>query len=369
MTDVVTLLMCGDVMLGRGIDQILAHPGDPTLAEEYVCDARRYVALAEQVSGPVPYPVDDAWPWGEALGEIQHSRPGVLVVNLETSVTRCSDFAPGKGINYRMSPDNLGSLSVAEPNVCVLANNHVMDFGPRGLSDTLRALEAAGLDIVGAGRDLDSASAPVIVAPDGRPAIAVLAYGHRSSGVPAHWAASTDRPGIAVLLDLSASTAASVAARVEREKQRGAIVVLSLHWGSNWGYEVPREQVRFAHRMVDAGVDVVYTHSSHHPRPIEVYAGRLVLYGCGDFVNDYEGIRGYERYRDELRLLFRVVLAPDGSLVSADLVPFQSRRLRLERAGPPDVRWLASVLDEQSRRYGVRVRPTPDDRITLDLDR
>jgi poly-gamma-glutamate synthesis protein (capsule biosynthesis protein) len=363
-TDTVTLMLCGDVMLGRGIDQVLRHPGDPTLRERHVRDARRYVDLAEHLSGRIPHPVDDTWPWGAALGEIQRMRPAVLVVNLETSVTRSPEFAPGKGIHYRMSPANLGSLVAAAPDICVLANNHVMDFGPAGLAETLRALEIAGLVAVGAGSDLDAATAPATVSPNDGPSVVALAYAHGSSGVPAGWAASTERPGVAVLPDLSTRTITAVAARVEREKGRGAIVVLSLHWGSNWGYDVPRDQVRFAHRMVDAGVDVVHGHSSHHPRPIEVYAGRLVLYGCGDFVNDYEGIRGYERYRDDLRLLYGVTLSSDGSLVTAEAVPFQSRRLRLEAATPADAAWLASVLDRESRRYGVHLRASGD-RIAL----
>jgi len=364
--ETVTLMLCGDVMLGRGVDQVLAHPGDPTLVERYQRDARRYVDLAEEASGSIRYPVDDSWPWGEALGELERSRPGVLVVNLETSVTRCPDFARGKGIHYRMSPENLGALQVAQPDVCVLANNHVLDFGRPGLDESLRALHGGGLRTVGAGPDLEAALAPAVVAADGGPEVTVLAYGDGSSGVPAGWAATADRPGVARIPDLSARTAASVAARIEREKQRGAIVVLSLHWGSNWGYDVPVEQVRFAHRMVDAGVDVLHGHSSHHPRPIEVYAGRLVLYGCGDFINDYEGIGGYEHYRDDLRVLYRIQLAEDGTLTAVELVPYQSRRLRLEHATSSDVGWLAEALDRTSREAGVHVRPTPGDRIVLE---
>jgi poly-gamma-glutamate synthesis protein (capsule biosynthesis protein) len=163
---------------------------------------------------------------------------------------------------------------------------------------------------------------------------------------------------VALLPDLSGRTADEVAARVEQEKRSGAVVVLSVHWGTNWGYDVPAEQVRFAHRMVDAGADVVHGHSSHHPRPIEVYDGRLVLYGCGDLVNDYEGIGSHRRYRDDLRLLHRVRLAPGGALVAAELVPFRARRLRLERAAPAEAGWLASVLDRESRRFDTRVQPT-----------
>jgi poly-gamma-glutamate capsule biosynthesis protein CapA/YwtB (metallophosphatase superfamily) len=360
-----TVLLCGDVMLGRGIDQILRHPGDPALIEPWVRDARAYVRLAEEVSEAVPIPVDDTWPWGAALSDIERSRPDAFVLNLETSITRADDFAPGKDIHYRMSPANLGCLVAARPDVCVLANNHVLDFGPRGLEDSLTALGAAGLTSVGAGRDHDSACAPAVVARGDPTPVAVLAYAHASSGVPGGWAATVDTPGVALLPNLSGQTAAAVGALVREEKSRGSVVVVSLHWGSNWGYQVPRDQVRFAHRMVEAGADIVHGHSSHHPRPFEVYHDRLVVYGCGDFINDYEGIRGYEEYRDDLRLLYRVTLEPNGTLVAAELLPFQSRRLRLERATASDVAWLESVLDRVSRKYGVRVRLTSEERIAL----
>ena len=240
MSDTITLLLCGDVMLGRGLDQILAHPGDPTLHESYFHDARGYVSLAERVSGVIPRPVEDTWPWGEALSEIERSRPGILVINLETSVTTSDDFAPRKPIHYRMSPDNLGCLAAAHPDVCVLANNHVLDLGAQGLQESLQRLAAAGLATAGAGHDLASALAPAVVSPNGTAAVSVLAYAHRSSGVPGGWAARVRRPGVALLPDMSMRTAAAIAARIDQEKARGANVVVSLHWGSNWGFDIPR---------------------------------------------------------------------------------------------------------------------------------
>jgi len=133
-----TVLLCGDVMLGRGVDQILRHPGDPALVEQSVRDARGYVHLAEVASGAIPRPVADGWPWGEALAEVAHARPAVLVVNVETSITRAAEFALGKAVHYRMSPANLPCLLAVGPDVCVLANNHVLDFGRSGLEETLR---------------------------------------------------------------------------------------------------------------------------------------------------------------------------------------------------------------------------------------
>ena len=144
--------------------------------------------------------------------------------------------------------------------------------------------------------------------------------------------------------------------RLAREKQPNDVVIASIHWGSNWGYAIPAEHVQFAHALIDAGVDLVHGHSSHHPRPIEVYRDRLVLYGCGDFLNDYEGIRGYESYRGELVLMYLPELSlRTGELVALKLVPLRIRRFRLERAEPNDTEWLQHVLERESRRFGVGI--------------
>jgi len=103
----VTLFLCGDVMTGRGVDQILPQPGNPELRERYAGDARSYVHLAERANGKIPRPAPFGWPWGDALAILDEVAPDVRVINLETSITRSSEFAPGKAVHYRMSPGNL----------------------------------------------------------------------------------------------------------------------------------------------------------------------------------------------------------------------------------------------------------------------
>jgi poly-gamma-glutamate synthesis protein (capsule biosynthesis protein) len=184
----------------------------------------------------------------------------------------------------------------------------------------------------------------------------VLSLGSGSSGVPAAWAATRARPGVDFLPDLSDASAAAVVERAARARRPGDRVVASIHWGDNWGYEVLDEQVRFAHRLIDGGVDVVHGHSSHHPRPVERYRDKLVLYGCGDLVDDYEGISGYERYRGDLSLVYLATLdAATGALDELRMLPFQMHRFRLRRAAPRDARWLAGTLDEVSAPFGARV--------------
>ncbi|MBB2911064.1 poly-gamma-glutamate synthesis protein (capsule biosynthesis protein) [Streptosporangium becharense] len=365
----VTLFLCGDVMLGRGVDQILPCPGDPALREAYISDARSYVELAEAVNGRIPRPVGFSWPWGDALWVLDEATLDVRVVNLETSVTRSDEFAPGKGVHYRMNPGNLPCLAEVRPDVCALANNHVLDFGRPGLGETLDVLAGAGLRTAGAGRDADEARRPAIV-PDGHGGrVLVFSFGLPSSGIPTDWAATRHRAGVDVVPEPSTAAAAAIADRVRREKRPGDVAVASVHWGSNWGYRIPLEQVRFAHRLVDGGVDVVHGHSSHHPRPIEVYHGRLILYGCGDLVDDYEGITGNERYRDDLRLLYLVSLEPgSGELAGLRMVPLQAHRMRLRHASQEDSHWLRGLLDRIGGGFGARVGLEPDGVLTLRRD-
>ncbi|MGW2331988.1 CapA family protein [Streptomyces sp. NPDC001700] len=363
--DAVTLSLCGDVMLGRGVDQILPHPGDPALREPYIRDSRAYVGLAEAANGPIPRPVGFSWPWGEALPVLDRAAPDVRVVNLETSVTRGGAFAPGKEIHYRMSPANLPGLAVARPDVCALANNHVLDRGRPGLDDTLDSLAAAGIQVAGAGRDMRSARRPAAVPAGSHHRVLVFACGTASSGIPPGWAARGDRSGVDLVSEHTADDAAALTRRVRQLKRAGDLVVVSIHWGTNWGYDIPEDQIRFAHALIDGGVDLVHGHSSHHPRPLEIYRDKLVLYGCGDLIDDYEGIGGYERYRDDLRLLYFATLRPDtGALLDLRMVVFQARRMRLRRAPHEDAAWLARTLGRTGSALGTRIALGRDDVLT-----
>ncbi|MRG97548.1 CapA family protein [Polyangium spumosum] len=360
------VFLCGDVMTGRGIDQILPFPSDRRLHEPYVEDALDYVALAERRSGPLPRPFAFSYVWGDALGEWAARAPDVRLVNLETSVTT-SDEAWPKGINYRMHPKNVPCLLAAQIDGCCLANNHVLDWGRAGLLETLDTLRGAGVATAGAGRDLDEAEAPAIFEVPGRGRVLVFSFSEPTSGSPRAWAAGAHEPGLAVLEDLGPQTARRVAARVSAWKRAGDVVITSIHWGGNWGYEVPREQATFARALIDeAGVDVVHGHSSHHPKGIEVHAGKPILYGCGDFLDDYEGIKGHESYRGDLTLMYFVRLdAPSGRLIELRMVPLRIHRFRLNHVAHADARWLAETLHHEGQRFGTEVVLDEDDTLLL----
>jgi poly-gamma-glutamate capsule biosynthesis protein CapA/YwtB (metallophosphatase superfamily) len=357
------LFLCGDVMTGRGIDQILRYPCAPQLYEPYMTDAREYVRLVERASGPVPRAVDDAYVWGDALEELERARPDARIINLETAVTQSEDWVQ-KGINYRMHPANVGCLTVARTDCCALANNHLLDWDRAGLIETLETLARVGIHTTGAGRNRDEAETPARL---GR--VLVYAVGCEDSGIPPSWAAGPDCPGIDFLGDLSSQAAERLTQRVRAARLPGDVVVVSIHWGGNWGYRVPREQSAFAHRLIDSGAaDVIHGHSSHHPKAIEIYRGKLVLYGCGDFINDYEGISGHDEFRGDLGLMYFPRLdATSGELVELELVALCRRRLRLERASETDAAWLCGVLNKEAERFGVSFARSASHRLRLVL--
>jgi len=349
------LFLCGDVMCGRGIDQVLAHPCSPEIHEDYMRSAEDYVVLAEQANGPIPRRNGPSYIWGAALKQLERMQPDARIVNLETAVTRSNDRAP-KGINYRMSPENAACLAAAKIDCCALANNHVLDWGRAGLIETLATLKNLNIKAVGAGLDDAQVRAPAALNLS-KARLLVFSFGSPSSGVPVEWAATQNAPGVNVLPELSETSALRVAGQIMALKKPDELAIVSIHWGSNWGYHVPDEQRVFAHTLVDkAGVSVIHGHSSHHPRPIEIYRDRLILYGCGDFLNDYEGIRGYARYRDDLVLMYFVDLAPTGgNLQALKLVPLQIKNFRLSIPSQRDIDWIQVTLDRECRRLGTTV--------------
>jgi poly-gamma-glutamate capsule biosynthesis protein CapA/YwtB (metallophosphatase superfamily) len=360
------LFLCGDVMTGRGIDQALPHPVNPILYEPYVRDAREYVALAEKANGPIPRPLRSDYIWGDALRELEHAEVDLRVANLETAVTSAEMPWPEKGIHYRMQPQNIGCLRSAKISACALANNHLLDWGYDGLSETLKTLDAAGIAHAGAGNDSEQAMRPAVLNTAGNGRLLLFSFGSRTSGIPQDWRATSISPGVNLLDDLSEATAARVADQMRVHQRTGDLIIASIHWGSNWGYEISRDQITFAHRLIEEGITIVHGHSSHHVKAIEIFKERLLLYGCGDFLTDYEGISGYEMFRGDLALMYLIELdSCSGELIAARLVPMRMRRFRLERASAADAKWLCNLLNALGTPFATQTHLDDDDSLTL----
>lgn len=349
----ITLFLSGDVMTGRGIDQVLPFSSDPTLHESYMTSALGYVQLAETANGPISKPVNFDYIWGDAISLLDKLKPDFRIINLETSITTSNAWEP-KGINYRMHPQNVPCLTAAKISCCVLANNHILDWGISGMTETLQTLNTVGIKTVGAGRTLEEAKSPAILTRNDHRVI-LFSLGSKTSGIPPSWAATTEHGGVNFIKNVDSSIHL-VQTQLNNIRRPNDIVVVSIHRGSNWGYEIPEEYRSFAKRLIDAGVDVIHGHSSHHVKGVEVYKNKLILYGCGDLITDYEGISGHEEFRGDLGILyFPTIDSTNGALVSLEMFPMQMKRFRLKTPSAIDIAWLTETLNREGRKLKTHV--------------
>ncbi|MEW6585027.1 MAG: CapA family protein [Nitrospirota bacterium] len=366
----ISIFMCGDVMTGRGIDQILPYPSIPVIYEPFMKSALGYVHLAEELNGPIKRPVGFSYIWGDALNELKLASPDARIINLETAVTKSDDYWKGKEINYRMNPKNIPCITSAGIDCCSLANNHVLDWGYAGLTETLETLKSANVKCAGAGLNAKEAGTPVIIDLGRKGRVVFFSYGSETSGIALNWAALEKRSGVNLIEDFSDAAVSRIKKEVREVKKKGDAVIASLHWGGNWGYKVPKEQREFAHALVaEAGIDIIHGHSSHHAKGIEVHEGHLIIYGCGDFINDYEGIGGYEHYRGDLGLMYFAEVDPEsGNLTGLRMTPTQMKNFRVNRASHEDAEWLTAVLNREGKQFGAKVEMDADNRLELRWD-
>jgi poly-gamma-glutamate capsule biosynthesis protein CapA/YwtB (metallophosphatase superfamily) len=266
----------------------------------------------------------------------------------------------------------------------------VLDWGRAGLEHTLDSLRGANVNTAGCGRNAEEAAAPAVIKTPRKPApgnvatendgfntVLVFAYGMPTSGVPSDWAATNHRSGVNYLRDLSAATVQKISEHITqykhmycRDGHTSLTVVFSVHWGGNWGFEIEEDYQRFAHALIDdAGVDVVHGHSSHHVKGIEVYKNKPIIYGCGDFLNDYEGISGHEEFRSDLSLMYFPVI--DTNSNDRDLVRFFVRPTKVHRLSVQlmedgaDYSYLVNLLNRESAKFGVSATKNDDGTIEL----
>lgn len=356
MAEPLKIVLGGDLMLGRGIDQCLRHHVDPGLFEPVVHDARHYVDLAERRNGPIQRPLPPEAPWGEALEWLRAYGPQLRIVNLETAITASSRPWRGKAVLYRMHPANVSCLRAARIDACSLANNHVLDWGQQGLIDTLTCLSQAGIRWAGAGLTARAAQTPARLPLAHGGALLLFAWGVASSGIPLRWQARHDQPGVALIERIDAAALARIQRCIAHRRRPGDRVLVSLHWGANWVAEIPAQQRWLARHLIEAaGVDLVFGHSSHHPLPLELHGERLILHGCGDLINDYEGLPDHGPWRSDLVCLYGVELdGASGILQALELRPFQLRGFQLRVPAMAERERLAAQIGLASAPPGWR---------------
>lgn len=221
------------------------------------------------------------WPFAK-LKDI-FSRADVVMVNCENAITNYDIKVP-KTFNFKMNPELVAIFRLHKIQV-TLANNHVFDYGRKGLEDTLKYLDESGIYHVGAGANLDKARKPIIRQIKGKK-IAFLAYGNYSP-------AGKNTPGTAY------STPEHVIEDIREAKKDGCdYVVVNFHWGIERATEPTVSDRELAHLAINNGADLIIGHHPHVLQPVEVYKGKVIAYSLGNFV-----FGGNSRYPRDSMLL------------------------------------------------------------------
>jgi len=317
----ITIAITGDVMLGRLVDETIAQRGF-------------------------------AYPWGDmrpALAEAD-----LLLVNLECAITdRASRWHDGdKEFYFKAAPAAVATLTAAGVDLASLANNHICDFGPEGLLDTMRALDAAGIAHAGAGATLDEARRPAVLTSRDR-RVAVVAF----ADYPKAWAAPDASPGLNYTpVSTDGAAFAPVRAAVSAARALADIVVFSIHWGPNMRARPTVAFRAFARSVVRAGADVFWGHSAHVVQGIEFYEGGVILYDTGDFVDDY----AVDTFlRNDLSALFRLRFGP-GGLERVELLPVQIAEMQVNAARGAARQWFVERATALCNEMGTALKVAMD---------
>lgn len=293
------LVLVGDVMLGRGVNAALRQ----------VCSE---------------------YPWGDTMRLFHEADWRLCNLECVMSDRGVPWSATQKAFHFRSDAKNIAVLKAAGIDAVSVANNHTLDFGYDAMREMLELLDANRIKHAGAGLNHSEAFEPAFSKLEGA-TIALIAF---TDNEP-QWEATADKEGIAyVPVDVTDDRAQELFAKIVAVKNQGTVVIVSAHWGPNWGYDPPKEHIRFAHRVIDEGADIIFGHSGHVFRGIELYRGRPIIYCAGNFIDDY-AIDELER-NDE-SFVFSIDLDNDA----------RPRSIRL---------WPTIIADRQARTAGVRAR-------------
>ena len=306
------LLLGGDAMLGRGVDDAIARQGvDRPLA-----------ALRAHLTGA-----------------------DLVAVNLECAITAADTWyqGPAKAFYFRARPAAAELLRRAGVGLCTLANNHALDAGAEGLLDTLDILGAHGIASVGAGADAEAAWAPEVLDIAGQRLGVLACCDHQ-----ADFAAGPDSPGIAYLDLTDPVQVDSLLGRVRHLAAAVDHAIVALHWQPNWVPRVTADYRLLAQRLVEAGARLVWGHSPHHFLGVEWLGTAAVLYSTGGLIDDYAVDA---EFRNDRQLLFEITLAP-GRVERVRALPLTLSLAHTTPAGGVARQWIADRFAAQCQALG-----------------
>lgn len=287
------LSFLGDVMLGRGVNEILREK-------------------------------DALYPWGDTLPLLRTA--DLRMCNLECVISDRGMPQQGKAFTFRSDAKNIAVLRAAKMNAVSLANNHALDYGYEALEECIGLLERERIAAPGVGGSDQESCELHIVLMNGDFLIGILAATDNEE----RWAAGSEKAGICFFMpDMKDPHAIRLVQNVRSGAASVPFVIVSLHWGSNWGYHPETGQQEFAHTLIDAGARIVFGHSPHVYRGVEFYGNGVVLYSAGDFIDDY-AVHPIER--NDQSCIFLINVHDEGAIASVQLYPIVIERCRARLA-------------------------------------
>lgn len=265
----------------------------------------------------------------------------ITIGNLEAPIATGGNEFREKRFRFRSDPAAAAAIRKAGFTHLSLANNHMLDFGPAALRETMEALDANGITHTGAGLDLEASRRERIVSVKGVK-VALLSY---SLTYPAEFFATTNRPGTAPGYE------AFVTSDIRRARSSADYVVVSFHWGVECADTPKPYQKNLAHKAIDAGASVVLGHHPHVLQGIEYYREGIIFYSLGNFAF------ASRSKKSDRSIIARITL--DNGLGQVELIPlnvlnsevrFQPRIL----AGPGGTA-VARHVERLSRDMGTRI--------------
>ena len=315
----VRIAVTGDVMLGRLVDELVV--GHASLQPEDL--------------------------WGDVLPLLLDA--DVRLANLECVISAKGQvWSPAsKTFHFRARPRAIDFLKHARIDGVTLANNHVLDYGPEALIECLQLLDENNIKRTGAGMTLGEAMFPIVLQTSGGP-VAVLAV---TDNEP-EWEATDCTPGIHYVAydrhGLTAPYRARLARVIEQTKTWASLLVVSAHFGPNWG--TPSTALQAAARdVIDLGADVYWGHSNHTVQGIEIYRQRPILYSTGDFIDDY---LVDECQRNDLSFLF-LLDVEQKHIARIRLYPVRIENCRVRRAAEADAMMARRVMQARCADFGT----------------
>ncbi|ORX80456.1 hypothetical protein K493DRAFT_342554 [Basidiobolus meristosporus CBS 931.73] len=371
--------LLGDVMPGRLFNHSLGLPSE----------AAGMTADDFEECFPELLQEDPDRIWGSVLPVLESC--DVRIINLECAAG--TKDPENDAYSHCMHPEVVNKLLKGKVDMCCLANNHALDMGPAGLKSMVTALNASGIKWAGVGK-LGQARRACRYS-----SVGLLSYADHFI----EWAATENSIGINYF-DIAGFTVngtgninrqrvtsiSEITKMVETIRSQVQLVVVGIHWGDNFTWQPPRVFQEFARALIDeSDIDVVFGHSAHHVQGVEIYNGKVILYGCGDFLDDYDvyvralkagrqlssdedsdeeseeepfDFEPFRKHRSDLSFMYIIHTEETnhGSCVirQLELIPTRIQDLQVNLAEGEDRQWVIDKMSSLCEELGTHVEPT-----------